>query len=165
MTEHPTSFERPQPGVDPTDPRGALLRSPEPPSAQGVEAATALPVQARSGDPTPDAAPVVQGSSTTGRTGNHKDMGMNPAGTGPEHSQPAAAEQDTHRPRPVPEGVPVQPGAEDDRPQSGVGGDERRTGQGVVPGGPRPCGETATDCASWARPPAGSPAVSTWTRS
>ena len=139
MTEHPTSFERPQPGVDPTDPRGALLRSPAPPSTQGVEAPAALPVQARSGDPAPDAAPVVQGSSgTTGRTGNHKDMGMNPAGTGPEHSQPAAAEQDTHRPRPVPEGVPVQPGAEDDRPQSGVGGEERRTGQGAVPGRPTP---------------------------
>ncbi|WP_405555615.1 SpoIIE family protein phosphatase [Streptomyces canus] len=139
MTEHPTSFERPQPGVDPTDPRGALLRSPAPPSAQGVEAPTALPVQARSGDPTPEAAPVVQGSSsTTGRTGNHEDMGMNPAGTGPEHSQPAAAEQDTHRPRPVPEGVPVQPGAEEDRPQSGAGGDERRSGQGAVPGRPTP---------------------------
>nr|WSZ14862.1 SpoIIE family protein phosphatase [Streptomyces canus] len=138
MTEHPTSFERPQPGVDPTDPRGALLRSPAPPGAQGVEAATALPVQARSGDPTSDAAPVVQGSSTTGRTGNHKDVGMNSAGTGPEHSQPAAAEQDTHRPRPVPEGVPVQPGAEEDRSQSGVGGEERRGGQGTVPGRPTP---------------------------
>lgn len=60
---------------------------------------------------------------------------MNPAGTGPEHSQPAAAEQDTHRPRPVPEGVPVQPVSEKDRPQSA---EERRTGQGTVPGRPTP---------------------------
>ena len=111
MTDHPTSFERPQPGVDPTDPGGALLRSPASPPAPGVGAPPALPVQARSGDPAPDAAPVLQGSnSKTGTTGNHKDKGMNPAGTGPEHSQPAAAEQDTHRPRPVPDGVPVQPG-------------------------------------------------------
>ncbi|MFF3960548.1 SpoIIE family protein phosphatase, partial [Streptomyces griseorubiginosus] len=60
---------------------------------------------------------------------------MNPAGIGPEHSQPATAEQDTHRPRPVSESVPVQPGGEDDRPQSG---DERRTGQGLPPGRPTP---------------------------
>ncbi|NEB04488.1 SpoIIE family protein phosphatase [Streptomyces sp. SID13726] len=112
MTEHPTSFERPQPGVDPTDPRGALLHSP---------------------------APVVQSSNSTtgktGATGNHKDMGMNPAGTGSEHSQPAAAEQDTHRPRPVAEGVPIQPAGADGPAQSG---DERRTGQGVPPGRPTP---------------------------
>jgi serine phosphatase RsbU (regulator of sigma subunit)/anti-sigma regulatory factor (Ser/Thr protein kinase) len=63
-------------------------------------------------------------------------MGMNPAGTGPEHSQPAAAEQDTHRPRPVPEGVPVQPSGEDERPSQS--GEERRTGQGLPPGRPTP---------------------------
>jgi len=142
VTEHPTSFERPQQGVAPTDPRGAILRAPASSPAQGVEAPTALPVQARAGDTTPEAAPVVQGSNsttgTTGNPGNNKDMGMNPAGTGPEHSQPAAAEQDTHRPRPVPEGVPVQPGGEDDRSQSGAGSDERRTGQGLSPGRPTP---------------------------
>ena len=136
MTEHPTSFERPQPGADPTDPGGALLRSPMPAPAPGVEAPAALPLQARSGDPAPDAAPVLQSSnSKTGTTGNHKDKGMNPAGTGPEHSQPATAEQDTHRPRPVSETVPIQPAGEDDRPQSG---DERRTGQGLPPGRPTP---------------------------
>lgn len=70
---------------------------------------------------------VQSSNSTTGRTGNHKDMGMNPAGTGPEHSQPAAAEPDPHRPRPVTEGVPVQPGGADERPSQS--GDERRTGQ------------------------------------
>ncbi|MFJ6390529.1 SpoIIE family protein phosphatase [Streptomyces sp. NPDC091972] len=139
MTEHPTSFERPQAGVNPTDPRGALLRSPAQPPAHG-EAPTALPVQARSGDSAPEAAPVVQaGNSTTGKTGktgNNKDMGMNPAGTGPEHSQPAAAEPDTHRPRPFPEGVPIQPGGEDERLSQS--GDERRTGQGLPPGRPTP---------------------------
>ncbi|MER6494994.1 SpoIIE family protein phosphatase [Streptomyces griseorubiginosus] len=142
MTDHPTSFERPQPGVDPTDPGGALLRSPVSSPAPGVGAPPALPVQARSGDPAPEAAPVLQGSNSrtgstgkTGKTGNNKDKGMNPAGTGPEHSQPATAEQDTHRPRPVSESVPVQPGGEDDRPQSG---DERRTGQGLPPGRPTP---------------------------
>lgn len=142
MTEHPTSFERPQPGVDPTEPRGARLRSPAPSPAPGVEAPSALPVQARSGDTAPETAPVVQGSSSTtgktGRTGNNKDMGMNPAGTGPEHSQPAATEQDTHRPRPVPEGVPVQPGGESERPQSGLSSEERRTGQALSPGRPTP---------------------------
>ncbi|MFK4098809.1 SpoIIE family protein phosphatase [Streptomyces sp. NPDC019531] len=140
MTEHPTSFERPQPGVDPTDPRGALLRSPAPSSTQGVEAPAALPVQARAGDIPPETAPVAQSSNSTtgtsGRTGNNKDMGMNPAGTGPEHSQPASAEQDPHRPRPVPETVPVQPGGEDDRPPQS--GDERRSGQGLPPGRPTP---------------------------
>ncbi|WP_328750237.1 SpoIIE family protein phosphatase [Streptomyces sp. NBC_00285] len=142
MTEHPTSFERPQPGVDPTEPRGARLRSPAPSPAPGVEAPSALPVQARSGDTAPEAAPVIQASNSTtgktGRTGNNEDMGMNPAGTGPEHSQPAATEQDTHRPRPVPDGVPVQPGGEGERPQSSISSEERRTGQGLSPGRPTP---------------------------
>jgi serine phosphatase RsbU (regulator of sigma subunit)/anti-sigma regulatory factor (Ser/Thr protein kinase) len=112
-----------------------------PSPAPGVEAPSALPVQARSGDTSPETAPVVHGSSTTGktgRTGNNKDMGMNPAGTGPEHSQPAATEQDTHRPRPVPDGVPVQPGGEGERPQSGLSSEERRTGQALSPGRPTP---------------------------
>ncbi|MEU9174001.1 SpoIIE family protein phosphatase [Streptomyces sp. NPDC048420] len=140
MTEHPTSFERPQPGVDPTDPRGALLRSPAPSPAPGVEASAALPVQGRSGDAPPETAPVLQSSNSTtgtsGRPGNNKDMGMNPAGSGPEHSQPASAEQDPHRPRPAPEAVPVQPGGEDDK--TSQSGDERRTGQGLPPGRPTP---------------------------
>ncbi|WP_432134782.1 MULTISPECIES: SpoIIE family protein phosphatase [unclassified Streptomyces] len=91
MTEHPTSFERPQ-GVDPTDPRGALLRT------QAPAAAAALP-----------------------------------AGSDPEHSQPSAAEPDSHRPRPAPETIPVQPGAD----ERGAG-PERRTGQPVSPGRPTP---------------------------
>lgn len=145
MTEHPTSFERPQPGVGPTDPRGARPHSLAPSPAQGVEAPSALPVQARSGDTAPETAPVSQGSNSatgkagkTGRTGNNKDMGMNPAATGPEHSQPAAAEQDTHRPRPVSDGVPVQPGGGDDRLESSASSEERRTGQALSPGRPTP---------------------------
>ena len=50
---------------------------------------------------------------------------------GSEHSQPSAAEPDAHRPRPAPEGIPAQPG-----PDSAA--KERRTGQGLPPGGPMP---------------------------
>ncbi|MCT9081168.1 SpoIIE family protein phosphatase [Streptomyces fulvoviolaceus] len=143
MTEQPTSFERPQPGVDPTDPRGALLRTSTPSHAPG---AGALPAQARTGE-TPPA-----GSGTTApdakdrnKGGRNKDKGKNTGkntgpdavGTGPEHSQPAAAEPDTHRPRPAPEVVPVQPGGEQERPQADPEG-ERRTGQGLPLGRPTP---------------------------
>ncbi|WP_344014466.1 SpoIIE family protein phosphatase [Streptomyces thermospinosisporus] len=59
-----------------------------------------------------------------------------------EHSQPGAeqsAASDAHRPRPVPEGIPVQPaggepGASAGRPD----GRERRTGKGTPPGRPTP---------------------------
>ncbi|MFJ3666129.1 SpoIIE family protein phosphatase [Streptomyces sp. NPDC090106] len=84
MTEQPTSFERPQSGVDPADPRGALLRASTPPHG-------ALPAQARA-------------------DGETAPQGPEAAAQGdPEHSQPSAtaAGTDTHRPRPVPE----QPGA------------------------------------------------------
>ncbi|MFF7451890.1 MULTISPECIES: SpoIIE family protein phosphatase [unclassified Streptomyces] len=109
MTEQPTSFERPQPGAGPADPRGALLRASTP--SQG-----ALPAQARAGETPPSGADVTSPSP----------------GGDPEHSQPtAAAEPDTHRPRPVSEGIPVQPEAASDGP-------ERRTGQGVTPGRPTP---------------------------
>ncbi|MET8974647.1 ATP-binding SpoIIE family protein phosphatase [Streptomyces sp. NPDC004539] len=102
MTEHPTSFERPQ-GVDPADPRGALLRSPV--HAPGTAALETPPFDT--------------GGDSTG------DMGKDP-----EHSQPASAEQGAHRPRPAPEGIPVQPGGE--APQ------ERRQGSGLPPGQPTP---------------------------
>ncbi|MDO0936013.1 SpoIIE family protein phosphatase [Streptomyces sp. DG2A-72] len=106
MTEQPTSFERPETGAGPTDPRGALLRTP------GVGArASALPAQARTGETPPAGTPV-------GDT---------------EHSQPTAVEPDHHRPRPVPEGVAVQQGTEDDKSR-----EDRRTGQGVAPGRPTP---------------------------
>jgi serine phosphatase RsbU (regulator of sigma subunit) len=54
---------------------------------------------------------------------------------GSEHSQPSAAEPDTHRPRPAPDGIPVQPGGGE---VSDAAAKERRTGQGLPPGGPMP---------------------------
>ncbi|MGW0460131.1 serine/threonine protein phosphatase, partial [Streptomyces tendae] len=106
MTEHPTSFDRPSTGADPTDPRGALLRTPVPPRASG----SALPAQGGTGQSPPAA-----GEDSPGAF---------------EHSQPGAeqaAEPDTHRPRPTSEGVPAQPdggqpgGApSDDTPSAGV---------------------------------------------
>ncbi|MGV9455666.1 SpoIIE family protein phosphatase [Streptomyces sp. NPDC003635] len=117
MTEQPTSFERPL-GADPADARGALRRTPSPPRAPG---AAALPAQARTGEP-----PTTPG--TTAPSGNDKA----PVSNGPEHAQPsAAAEADTHRPRPVPEGIPAQP-------STAAAPDERRTGQGLPPGRPTP---------------------------
>ncbi|GAA3975277.1 SpoIIE family protein phosphatase [Streptomyces plumbiresistens] len=133
MTEQPTSFERPQTGADPADPRGALLRTSAPPHPHSAEhgsdtpshapGAGALPAQARAGE-TPPAGP-----GTT--TSSGKDTRA--VGTDPEHSQPAvSAEPDTHRPRPVPEAIPAQPGTESAKSQ------ERRTGQGLPPGRPTP---------------------------
>ncbi|GGJ09435.1 ATP-binding SpoIIE family protein phosphatase [Streptomyces brasiliensis] len=118
MTEHPTSYERPQPGADPADPRGALLRTSKP-------LGTALPAQARTGE-----TPAPGKSAPSGK-------GKEPPVNGPEHSQPAAAEPDTHRPRPAPapEAIPPQPGAEQERTQ---GAPERRTGRGLPPGRPMP---------------------------
>jgi serine phosphatase RsbU (regulator of sigma subunit)/anti-sigma regulatory factor (Ser/Thr protein kinase) len=108
VTEHPTSFERPQLGVDPADPRGALL-----PTRTGA----ALPAQGRAGDPpTPPAA-----------------TGQDPVGVS-EHAQPGTghpAEPDTHRPRPVP--GPAAAGAGEQ-----PAGPERRSGQGLPPGRPTP---------------------------
>ncbi|WP_330282379.1 SpoIIE family protein phosphatase [Streptomyces sp. NBC_00588] len=120
------SFERPQPGADPADPRGALLHTPVtmPPAA-------ALPAQARTGE-----TPPAPGTATP--RGKGKDPASPPSdNTGPEHSQPAAVEPGTHRPRPAPEAVPDQPGGEQGRAQDG-GGQERRSGQGTVPGRPTP---------------------------
>ncbi|MFK4545222.1 serine phosphatase RsbU (regulator of sigma subunit) [Streptomyces tendae] len=110
VTEHPTSFDRPSTGADPTDPRGALLRTPGPPRASG----TALPAQGGAGQ-TPPAA----GEDSPGAF---------------EHSQPGAeqaAEPDTHRPRPTSEGVPVQP--DGGQPGGAPSGDTPPTGG--VPGG------------------------------
>ncbi|GAA2446124.1 SpoIIE family protein phosphatase [Streptomyces glaucus] len=123
MTEQPISFERPQTGADPADPRGALLRSPVPPSAGTPAAGTAaLPAQARPGETPPDTA--VPGQEPAGVT---------------EHSQPGAehaAEPDTHRPRPAPEGVPAPAAGEQEHAEAAGG--ERRTGQGLPPGRPTP---------------------------
>ncbi|MER7925153.1 MULTISPECIES: SpoIIE family protein phosphatase [unclassified Streptomyces] len=131
MTEHPTSFERPG-GADPADPRGALLHTSTPSRPSG---GAGLPAQARTGEP-----PSAPGTSTS------RAKGKDPAGTpvkpepdtaaaGSEHSQPSAAEPDAHRPRPSPDGIPAQPGGGG---LADASGKERRTGQGLPPGGPMP---------------------------
>ncbi|WP_405991150.1 SpoIIE family protein phosphatase [Streptomyces sp. NBC_00986] len=130
MTEHPTSFERPG-GADPADPRGALLHTSTPSRPSG---GAGLPAQARTGEP-----PSAPGTSTS------RAKGKDPAGTpvkpepdtaaaGSEHSQPSAAEPDTHRPRPSPDGIPAQPGGA----EVSDAAKERRTGQGLPSGGPMP---------------------------
>ena len=127
VTEQPTSFERPQPGVDPADPRGAFLRSPAPAAGTGA----ALPAQGRSGGEPPAPGAVTPGGSAP-------DAGDVP---GPEHSQPDAgpdAEPDTPRPRPAPDGIPVQPADGQGRVDRVPGGTDRRTGQVTRPGRPTP---------------------------
>ncbi|MFG2850927.1 SpoIIE family protein phosphatase [Streptomyces mirabilis] len=150
VTEHPTSHERRQSGVGrpstPADPRGALLRTPEPQRAPG-----ALPAQpARTGDAPTGSAPSTpygrHGSSATqasASTDTPSPSGTGastppPASPGPEHSQPSATEPDAHRPRPAPEGIPAQPGTEGDRPSGNSTGTDRRTGQGLPHAGPMP---------------------------
>ncbi|GAA3054521.1 SpoIIE family protein phosphatase [Streptomyces glomeratus] len=140
MTEHPTSHERPQAGVGPADPRGALLRTPEPlPSAPAAPPAPALPAQTRTGGVS--AAPSVPlPCAQHGPPGNQGGTPTPlPAAEGAEHSQPAADEPDAHRPRPAPEGgIPVQPGAGQDRASHLPGGKDRRTGKTPPPHGPMP---------------------------
>ncbi|KPI04280.1 SpoIIE family protein phosphatase [Streptomyces mirabilis] len=150
VTEHPTSHERRQSGAGrpstPADPRGALLRTPEPQRAPG-----ALPAQpARTGDAPTGSAPSTpygrHGSSATqasASTDTPSPSGTgastpSPASPGPEHSQPSASEPDAHRPRPAPEGIPAQPGTEGDRPSGNSTGADRRTGQGLPHAGPMP---------------------------
>ncbi|MGW7339877.1 SpoIIE family protein phosphatase [Streptomyces sp. NPDC054808] len=120
VTEHPTSFDRPSTGADPTDPRGALLRTPVPPGPSG----SALPAQGHAGQTPPGA-------------------GADSPGTF-EHSQPGAeqaAEADGHRPRPGSEGVPVQP--------DGGQPDGARTAAGARSGDlPSACAATSGDVAS-----------------
>ncbi|MFF0844677.1 SpoIIE family protein phosphatase [Streptomyces olivaceus] len=120
VTEHPTSFDRPQTGADPTDPRGALMRA----AAEQHASGSALPAQGRAGETPPEAAEDSPGAVE-------------------QHAQPGAeqaAEPGTHRPRPASaaEGVPAQPG---DAQQPGTvaqAGPERRTGQLIAPGQPTP---------------------------
>ncbi|SES13602.1 Serine phosphatase RsbU, regulator of sigma subunit [Streptomyces sp. yr375] len=149
MTEQPISYERPQ-GVDPTDPRGALLHTPEPEPAVGP---SALPPDV-SGSTTPYGK---GGKGAMGGKGSQSGTGGGSGSGGPgaagkdavagaeagpatdtEHSQPSAsAESDTHRPRPAPESIPAQPGA-DVRVERGVGGSDRRGGGVGTPGRPTP---------------------------
>ncbi|SDN77712.1 Serine phosphatase RsbU, regulator of sigma subunit, partial [Streptomyces sp. cf386] len=136
VTEQPTSFERPETGVDPAESRGALVRSSTPSTRHSTPShnpgdgarggSAALPVQARAGE-----TPSTPGTTTP--SGPSKEPPVI-AGNGPEHSQPSvAAEPDTHRPRPVTEAIPPQPGTEQSQASA-----ERRTGQGVTPGRPTP---------------------------
>ncbi|MCL8017962.1 ATP-binding SpoIIE family protein phosphatase [Streptomyces sp. AS02] len=131
VTEQPTSFERPETGVDPAESRGALVRTSTPSTTHSTPPHTpgggsALPVQARTGE-----TPSTPGTTTP--SGPSKEPPVI-AGNGPEHSQPSvAAEPDTHRPRPVPEAIPPQPGTEQSQASA-----ERRTGQGLPPGRPTP---------------------------
>ncbi|MFJ8006481.1 SpoIIE family protein phosphatase [Streptomyces fagopyri] len=145
VTEHPTSHERRQSGAGrpstPADPRGALMHTPE-----ALRTPGALPAQpARAGDaPTGTGAPYGQhgtpGNQASASTDAPSPSGTGaptpPASSGPEHSQPSAAEPDPHRPRPAPEGIPAQP-VDQDRTPSG-GGKDRRTGQGLPHAGPMP---------------------------
>ncbi|MFG2127875.1 SpoIIE family protein phosphatase [Streptomyces sp. NPDC048751] len=122
MTEHPISYERPQAGVDPTDPRGALLHTSTPAHAPG---AAALPPQAAPCSQTSQTAQARTGepSGTTAPGGN----GTDPVAAGPEHSQPAAVtEPDTHRPRPATETIPAQPA---DGAQAPAGEEPKQDGQ------------------------------------
>ncbi|GGV26408.1 hypothetical protein GCM10010293_24950 [Streptomyces griseoflavus] len=142
VTEQPTSFERPQPGVDPVEPCGALLPAPPPARVPGTGAA--LPVQGRSGGEPP-----ASGAASPGPSGATSPGTVTPGGTGQdpaaapgsEHSQPGAGQgagPDTHRPRPAPEGIPVQPAAGQGRTGQAPDGTERRSGQVTPPGRPTP---------------------------
>ncbi|MFH8800151.1 SpoIIE family protein phosphatase [Streptomyces sp. NPDC017936] len=143
MTEQPTSYERPQ-GVDPTDARGALLRSPAPapdssplPSPADRARTDGAPGTASPGVPARSGKSGTRGKAGKGGTAGMGAKGMDPAGSDAEHSQLSAAETDAHRPRPAPESIPVQPGGEA-RSERGPEGQERRTGQGLAPGRPTP---------------------------
>ncbi|QEV67942.1 serine/threonine protein phosphatase [Streptomyces chartreusis] len=144
MTEQPTSFERPETGVDPAESRGALVRASTPSTTHSTPphtpgGGTALPAQARTGD-----TPSTPGTTApSGPSKEHPDI----AGNGPEHSQPSVAAEPMgappssseaenlgeHRPRPVTESIPPQPGTE--QPSASA---ERRTGGAVQPGRPTP---------------------------
>ncbi|MBZ6103234.1 SpoIIE family protein phosphatase [Streptomyces olivaceus] len=120
VTEHPTSFDRPQTGADPTDPRGALMRA----AAEQHASGSALPAHGRAGETPPEAA---EGSP----------------GAVEQHAQPGAeqaAEPGTHRPRPASaaEGVPAQPGDAQPPGTAAQAGPDRRTGQLIPPGQPTP---------------------------
>ncbi|MFH0174680.1 MULTISPECIES: SpoIIE family protein phosphatase [Streptomyces] len=141
MTEQPTSYERPQ-GVDPTDPRGALLHTQAPAPGQ-----SALPPDT-SGTTTPRGKGGKGGMGGQGATG--MDAAGSEAGSGTEHSQPSASDEamgapparakpsvGDHRPRPAPESIPAQPGT-DARPERGPDGQDRRAGGALTPGRPTP---------------------------
>ncbi|MEU3946315.1 SpoIIE family protein phosphatase [Streptomyces sp. NPDC029526] len=152
VTEQRTSFERLQPGAAPADPRGASAPAPDP--ARVPDTAAALPAQGRAagdatgavpsappaGTPAP-AAPGTDGTPACPDTAV-PEAAARDAGPVGEHSQPGAeqgAGPDAPRPRPVPEGIPVQPaGAPGRTAVQAPDGTERRTGQVIAPGKPTP---------------------------
>ncbi|CAM5283829.1 PPM-type phosphatase domain-containing protein OS=Streptomyces fumanus OX=67302 GN=GCM10018772_41310 PE=4 SV=1 [Streptomyces fumanus] len=114
VTEHPTSFERPQSGVAPSDPRGALLPT---------RTAAALPAQGRAGDtPTPPAA-----------------AGQDPAGVS-EHAPLGAGHP--AEPGGAPDPAGARPGGRCRR-AAGGGGAPQRSGPAARPAARR-CGGTGT---------------------
>lgn len=123
-------------------------------------------------------------SSGTG-TGTSGSTGPNPTGPpatpGPEHSQPdqpSSTGPDAHRPRPAPDSIPAQPGAEnhavtdppsdtlDIDPTTGaLVGKERRSGQGSPTGTPLPMRRDGDRLRFVGAATGGSPGASTSTRS
>jgi serine phosphatase RsbU (regulator of sigma subunit)/anti-sigma regulatory factor (Ser/Thr protein kinase) len=165
VTEQPTSFERPQAGVDPAEGRGALLRTSTPSAAHGADTpshtpgACALPAQTRADEtqptgpgpsasgtsaPEPSASGITaSGISATGAAapgttapGTTTSSGME---MNPAGSGPEHSQPATAEPdthRPRP--IPVQPGTEQERSTGVSDGQERRTGQILPPGRPTP---------------------------
>ncbi|MGW0941753.1 SpoIIE family protein phosphatase [Streptomyces sp. NPDC002623] len=154
MTEQPTSYERPQ-GVDPTDPRGALLHTPAPaPGASALPPDTSGTATRGKGGKGGKGDMGGQGSQGGGQ-GAAGNAGKEPAGpeagSDTEHSQPSASDEATgaspvrdkpnvgeHRPRPAPESIPAQPGGVEARPERAPGPQDRRGGGAVTPGRPTP---------------------------
>ncbi|MEU1119249.1 MULTISPECIES: SpoIIE family protein phosphatase [unclassified Streptomyces] len=154
MTEHLTPHEgRKAPAARPTapaDPRGALLRSPEPREGTGAGAGSTAPTAARAPaaaqpphpqtpapqTPNPQTpapqTPTAQASAARTPAGDTRSEAPVPSG---EHSQSPAAEPDPHRPRPAPDsGVPAQPGPAPDGSAGPPDGEERRSGLPRPPG-------------------------------
>ncbi|MEV8595915.1 SpoIIE family protein phosphatase [Streptomyces sp. NPDC052012] len=131
-------------------------------SAAPATAGTSAAEGASGASQIPDAARTRAASETAGTSKSPAPDTVAPGGTGQdpatapgtgrgsdgpgsvpraEHSQPRAeqsAEPDAHRPRPVPEGIPVQPAGEPGTPAQRSDGQERRTGKGAPPGRPTP---------------------------
>ncbi|MEV7287214.1 SpoIIE family protein phosphatase [Streptomyces sp. NPDC093252] len=127
MTENPTSYERPQPGVDPVDPRGALLHTPTPPPGD-----PARPVPAAESTPGPPGPPALtQGGADAEHSQPSADepLAAPPAREKPGDGDHPAEDADPRR-HPGPDGIPVQPDA------GRAAAPERRSGQGgALPGG------------------------------
>ncbi|MET8826992.1 SpoIIE family protein phosphatase [Streptomyces sp. NPDC004610] len=124
MTENPTSYERPQPGVDPVDPRGALLHTPTPPPGD-----PARPVPAAESAPGLPAVPQSGADAEHSQPSADEPLVAPPAREKPGDGDHPAEDGDPRR-RPPQDGIPVQPDA------GRTAAPERRSGQGgSLPGG------------------------------